>query len=373
MGLTDAPKGVADLRKAAAARRCDTLVAVATAKAERLLNLVIALVNSPRYRTAAWIREKVAGYADAPTDEAFFRTFERDKQELRELGIPVQTPTDGSDGYRIPPVEFALPELSFTPAEAAALALAGRLWATTALERAGSGALRKIRDAQDAQPAATAGRANGPAVDDRDDSGAVTLLQPRVRTSDPAFAPLLAAVRARRAVTFDYRKDPTDAPEPRSLQPWGLVSYHGRWYVVGYDAARKDRRTFRVSRIAGPVRAVGAAGAVTPPEGVDLLAEVAASVQPVVDRTATLRVRAGLAAGLRRSALASVPSEDAAGWDLVTVPLGSLWDTARRIAGNGPDVVVEAPPDLREAVIRLLTGAAGAASGDRRAASGAIR
>ncbi len=334
---------------------------MATAKAERLLNLVIALVNSPRYRTAAWIRDKVAGYADAPTDEAFFRTFERDKQELRELGIPVQTPSDGSDGYRIPPMEFALPEMSFSPAEAAALALAGRLWATTALERAGSGALRKIRDAQDTAGGATDGRPH----DERDDSGAVILLQPRVRTADPAFAPLLAAVRSRRVVTFDYRKDPTDAPEPRSLRPWGLVSYHGRWYVVGHDEGRGERRTFRVSRIAGPVRAVGPAGAVNPPDGIDLLAEVAASVQPVVDRTATLRVRAGMAAGLRRSALTSVPSEDGPDWDRVTVPLGSLWDTARRIAGNGPDVVVEQPPDLRDAVIRLLTGAARAAAGAR--------
>ena len=83
----------------------------------------------------AWIRDKVAGYSDAPNDEAFFRTFERDKQELRELGIPLQTPPTGEDGYRIPPVDFALPAMSFTPAEAAALALAGRLWETTALDR----------------------------------------------------------------------------------------------------------------------------------------------------------------------------------------------------------------------------------------------
>jgi proteasome accessory factor B len=330
---------------------------VATAKAERLLNLVIALVNSPRYRSAAWIREKVAGYADAPTSEAFFRTFERDKQELRELGIPVQTPPDGTDGYRIPPIEFALPELSFTPAEAAALALAGRLWETTALARAGSGALRKIRDAQDP----SGGERGTRLANRRAESGAVMLLQPRVRTSDPAFAPLLAAVRARRAVTFDYRKDSREAPEPRALQPWGLVSYHGRWYVVGFDQARQDRRTFRVSRIVGPVRAVGPAGAVSPPDGVDLLAEVAASVQPVVDRTATLRVRAGHAAGLRRSALTSVPDDDAPEWDRVTIPLGSLWDMARRITGNGADVVVDDPPDLRDAVVRLLTGSAKAA------------
>ena len=318
---------------------------MATAKAERLLNLVIALVNSPRYRTAQWIREKVAGYSDAPNDEAFFRTFERDKQELRELGIPVQTPPAGEDGYRIPPVDFALPAMSFTPAEAAALALAGRLWETTALGTAGTGALRKIRDAASAetpQPGA--------------DITADTLLQPRVRTGDPAFAPLYAAVRARRAVTFDYRKDSTEPASTRRLQPWGLVSFRGRWYVTGFDERRGERRTFRLSRIEGPVKAVGRPGAVTPPADIDLLAEVAASVEVPADRTATVRIRPGLAAGLRRHAVAATESADPPGWDRVTIPLGSLWDTARRIAANGPDVVVEEPADLVDATVRLLTG-----------------
>jgi len=364
---------------------------VATAKAERLLNLVIALVNSPRYRSAAWIRDKVAGYADAPTDEAFFRTFERDKQELRELGIPLQTQTTGEDGYRIPPVEFALPELSFTPAEAAALALAGRLWETTALARAGSGALRKIRDAvatQDAAPGATPDPTAAPtapgspgghspgtarlALEEPGGLAAATLLQPRVRTGDPAFAPLYAAVRARRAVVFDYRKDPTGPAQERSVQPWGLVSFRGRWYLVGHDDLRNEKRTFRLSRIAGPVKAGGRAGAVHPPAGIDLLAEVAASVEPSSDRTATLRVRSGRAAGLRRTAVRSVPSEGTAGWDRVTINLGSLWDTARRITAQGPDVVVEEPADLLAAVVRLLSGTREAMVGPAsRAADGA--
>jgi len=317
---------------------------VATAKAERLLNLVIALVNSPRYRSALWIRDKVAGYSDAPNDDAFFRTFERDKQELRDLGIPLQTPPTGEDGYRIPPVDFALPALSFTPAEAAALALAGRLWETTALATAGSGALRKIQDAVSGDEHAT------PEI------AAPTLLQPRVRTGDPAFAPLYAAVRARRAVTFGYRKDPTAPPEPRQLQPWGLVSFRGRWYVIGYDEKRGERRTFRLSRITGQVKAVGRTGAVRPPAGVDLLADVAASVERPADRVATVRIRSGRAAGLRRTALAAQEAADAPDWDRVTLPLGHLWDTARRIAGHGPDVVVEEPADLVDATVRLLTG-----------------
>jgi predicted DNA-binding transcriptional regulator YafY len=328
------------------------------AKAERLLNLVIALLNAPTFRTAAWIRQKVAGYADAPTEEAFLRTFERDKKELRELGIPLQTPPNGADGYRIPRSEFALPPLSFTPAETAALALAGRLWETTALGAAGSGALRKIRDAEPTVPGDgvdRSGRAD--TVDGWSDGSVETLLQPRVRTSDPSFEPMLAAVRARRAVEFDYRKDPGGPAEPRRLQPWGLVSFRGRWYVIGHDEVRGDRRTFRLSRIAGDVRPGGRAAAVRPPEGTDLLAAVAATVQPpATDRRATLRVRSGVAAGLRRSAVDITPLPDDPEWDRVRIPLGARWATARWIAGHGPDVVVEEPADLVEATVQLLAG-----------------
>ena len=326
---------------------------VATAKAERLLNLVIALLNSPRFRTAGWIREQVAGYGDAPTEEAFFRTFERDKTELRDLGIPLQTPDDGSDGYRIPPGEFALPELSFTPAETAALGLAARLWETTALAGPGSNAFRKIRDAAAPDPDAT------------QQVQAANLLQPRVRTGDPSFTPIYTAVRAGRTVEFDYRKSTGGPGEPRKVQPWGLVSFAGRWYLVGYDTDRRARRTFRLSRIVGRVRAVGRAGVATVPEGLDLLTVVADSVEVPANRVTTLLVRPDSAAGLRRRARRDstpgtevfIPVGRHAEWDVVRLPFAHLWDTARMIAANGPDVVVADPPDLRDAVVRLLVGA----------------
>jgi proteasome accessory factor B len=69
-----------------------------------------------------------------------------------------------------------------------------------------------------------------------------------------------------------------------------------------------------------------------------------------------VRIRPGRAAGLRRTALAARQSAEEPDWDQVTLPLGHLWDTARRIAGHGPDVVVEEPADLVDATIRLLTG-----------------
>ncbi|MET0863558.1 MAG: WYL domain-containing protein, partial [Nakamurella sp.] len=184
---------------------------------------------------------------------------------------------------------------------------------------------------------------------------AATLLQPRVRTGDPAFAPLYAAVRARRAVVFEYRKDPATPAEPRRVQPWGLVSFRGRWYVIGHDEKRAQPRTFRLSRIAGPVKAVGRSGVVRTPPDIDLLQEVADSVERPADRTATVRIRSGRAAGLRRTAISAHDSGDP-DWDRVTLPLGHLWDTARRIAGQGPDVVVEEPADLVAATVRLLEG-----------------
>ena len=64
---------------------------VATSKIERLMNLVIALLSTRGYLSAERIRASVAGYADCPTDEAFSRMFERDKAELRDLGIPLET------------------------------------------------------------------------------------------------------------------------------------------------------------------------------------------------------------------------------------------------------------------------------------------
>ncbi len=340
-----------------------------TAKAERLLNLVIALLNTRQFRSAAWIRRNVAGYGDAPSDDAFSRMFERDKTELRELTVPLET--DGDDGYRIPPNEFSLPELSFTPEETAAVGLAARLWSTTSLASAGEQGLRKLREAGSPPQAGRNTDPSAPAF-----AGTETVLQPRVRTSDPAFGPLQAATLARRQVRFDYRKRPDQTPVKRRVQPWGLVSFRGRWYAIGYDLDRKGQRTFRLSRIAGQVSATGKAGAYSVPTDVDLLEQVRQNATPVVERMARVRVRPGRAIGLRRDAelisaatagtvagdgvsTASVTAD--AAFDVLRIPMTGLWDTARRVVANGPDVQVVDPPDLRDAVVRLLRGAIGAA------------
>ncbi|MGH3912751.1 MAG: helix-turn-helix transcriptional regulator [Pseudonocardiaceae bacterium] len=320
---------------------------MSSARAERLVNLVLCLLSSRQYLPAMSIRRIVPGYVDTPSDEAFFRMFERDKAELRELGVPLEmghTPGfDVGEGYRIARRDYELPDIDLEPDEAAAVALAARLWDSSQLAGAAQGALRKLRAA-------------GVEVDT--DNPAV--VEPRVRAAEPALTPLISAVQAGQAVTFPHRKHPAADPAVRTVEPWGVVSWRGRWYVVGHDRDRQATRCFRVSRIVGPVRTVGGSAAVSRPDGMDLLKIVADSAEPPsAAHTARLWLAQGRAQGLRRHAtVLSALTVDGVDGDLVRMELPS-WDIAARwIAGYGPDAAVVEPAALADAVRARLLAAA---------------
>ncbi|GAA0514373.1 WYL domain-containing protein [Saccharopolyspora subtropica] len=312
---------------------------MATARAERLVNLVLCLLSTRQYLTAERIRAIVPGYAGAPTDEAFFRTFERDKAELRDLGIPLETGRnsafDTTDGYRIARRDYELGDIDLEPDEAAAVALAVRLWDSPEFTAAARGALLKLRAA-------------GVDVDERASAG----VEPKVRTSEPAFAPLLAAVQAGRVVEFDYRRPSSPEAHRRTVEPWGVVSWRGRWYLVGHDRDRQAPRCFRLSRILGEVRAVGAAGQVQRPPDTDLLRFVAGEQrEPPPSTLARVWVADGRAHGLRRRARV-VGAMELAGdrGDVLELELSYPESAASWIAGYGPDVAVLEPDTLRKTV-----------------------
>src|SRR6476646_7874082 len=131
---------------------------MAARRAERLVNLVICLLSTRQFLSAERIRDAVPGY-EAPVggsggkaaDEAFKRMFERDKAELRELGIPLETGRnshfDSEDGYRITRGNYELPPIEFDAAEATAVGLASRLWRSATLGEAARTALMKLRAA----------------------------------------------------------------------------------------------------------------------------------------------------------------------------------------------------------------------------------
>jgi proteasome accessory factor B len=303
-------------------------------KTERLLNLVICLLATRRYLSADQIRRTVAGYEDLG-DEAFKRKFERDKEDLRDLGIPLETgsdsPFDDEPGYRIRRDDYSLPDIAFEPAELAVLGVAARTWQHASLGGQAFEAVLKLRaagvDIDDAVPVA---------------------IETRVATSEPAFEPLRRAATDRRPVNFDYRTPGAT----RHVEPWGLVSWHGRWYLAAYDTDRADTRVFRLSRIVGVVEPVGKAGSVVVPEGTDIRA-IVVDTNISTDRiTATLRVRSGAAFGLRRRASSVRTLDD--GWDLVELGVPDVERLADEAVGYGADVVVVEPAEARAAVLARL-------------------
>ena len=118
-------------------------------RTERLLSIVVLLLSARRYLTAEEIRAAVRGYPEQ--DEAFKRMFERDKEELRDLGIPLETgltnPLDDEVGYRISRQDYALPEIRLEADEAAVLGIAARVWQSASLAGAAAGALLKLKAA----------------------------------------------------------------------------------------------------------------------------------------------------------------------------------------------------------------------------------
>jgi proteasome accessory factor B len=316
-------------------------------KTERLLGLVVCLLSSRRYLSADQIRAAVPGYPEQ--DDLFKRMFERDKEDLRELGVPLETglnhPFDDDPGYRIRQQAYELPELRLEADEAAVLGLAARVWRRAELAGAAAGALLKLRAA-----GIDAGSLDGP-----DEDPSAQGIEPRLGTPEAAFGPLWEAVRDRRPVTFSYRAAGRSDPQRRELEPWGVVNRHGRWYVAGRDRGRDATRVFRLGRIAGPVKFCGPAGSVTVPDGTDVR-ELVSDWDSEPERTAVLRVRTGAGVGLRRHAVSVRADGTETGWELVTTHFTDVGWFADYAAWFGPDVVVLDPPDLREAVIRRLKG-----------------
>jgi proteasome accessory factor B len=315
-------------------------------KTERLLSLVVCLLSARRYLTAAQIRDAVPGYPDS--FDAFKRMFERDKDELRELGIPLETGINsGSEeepGYRISRQAYELPDIRLEPDEAAVLGLAARVWRRAELAGAAEGALLKLRAA-------------GIDAEDMTQPG----IEPRLQTVEPAFGPLWEAVRDRRPVSFVHLAAGRSTPQQRHLEPWGVVNRRGHWYVVGHDRDRGEQRVFRLSRVFGPVNFIGPAGSVIVPPGTDVRAAVRdwdTDVPP--RRLCRLRIRAGAGHGLRRYAVSTVPDttgpDTEPGWDVVEVSFADSGWFTEHIASFGADVVVLEPVDLREAVIGRLKG-----------------
>jgi proteasome accessory factor B len=318
---------------------------MAARRQQRLVSLVLCLLSTRQFISADRIRDTVEGYETASDaanpEEAFKRSFERDKAELRELGVPLETGRnsvfDTEDGYRIARKDFELPPISFAADEAAAVGLAARLWSTASLASEARTALIKLRAA-------------GIEIDEPESDGL-----PPLSGNEPSLPPLVAAVSGGKVVQFQHRKPHAETADKRTVEPWGVLSWRGRWYVVGHDRDRGEPRSFRLDRIVGDVRTLAVAARTTRPDELNMLEMVrGANSQP--DRLAKVRVVSHRAGQLRRLATSSEPTD---GGDVLALDYRDLDRLAGLVAAAGSDAYVLEPPELVQAVRALLAGAAG--------------
>lgn len=265
---------------------------------ERILNLLAYLLTADRPVTADEIRMTVAGY-DQDSDEAWRRMFERDKDLLRNLGIPLQTrPTDAwgvEIGYEVPTGEYALADPGLTDEERVALSLAAKV------VRIGGGApgsdvLFKLGGA----PLAAAGEP----------------LAADLGGDAEALPELFAAVTEKRLVEFMYRE------RDRRVAPYGLVHRRGHWYLVAAEQPDDAVKVYRVDRMAG-LELGEEAGRFERPAGfraADAIPDAPWEAGPE-DETATVRFDADIAWWARRQLVGSTEIE--------TLPDGGIEATLR--------------------------------------------
>lgn len=320
---------------------------------ERLLSLTVALVSSQYGLTKEQILSSVSGYRERRQEgaslDALEKMFERDKEELRNLGMPLQTVGDSADPddlrearYLIPKTDYVLPEdVSFSPAEVAVLNLAGAVWSESSLSPDAMSALRKIR-------------ALGIDVDEP-----IIGFAPRVNLHDPAFAGLQRAHEQARVVRFPYLKPGDAAPKERRVAPLALIVFEGRWHVFGIDLDIDAERTFLLSRIAGDVVVTSEGFEPALREGAGARAEE--GLQEVATRNvAVLEVRPDTEAELRLRRRGLLDP----GAGVLRLPFVDVHVLADELASYGPEVYVREPAQLRAEVIARLERALDAHTAD---------
>ncbi|MBT8162874.1 MULTISPECIES: YafY family protein [Arthrobacter] len=319
---------------------------MSASRTERLLNLLIALLDTKYGLSRAVLREKVY-HSAGDGDAAFGRMFERDKADLKQFGFEIETILEqglGSDDpastrYRIGKESNTLPDVHLTPAEGTVLLLAAQLWERAALGSAAASALRKLQ-------------ASGGLADVELPAG----VQPRIKPAGQAFDDIIGAMNGKHPVSFGYRAASTGREERRIVEPWGLGSRFGQWYLVGFDRERKAKRFFRLSRMTTDVH-VEARDHCEIPSGFDTRAELD-SLNELPLQEASLEVAEGRLLGLRKRAVDTTGLASGPGREGLPVLFRDTESLAEELASYGPHVRVVGPPELRDAVVRRLEGAA---------------
>ena len=301
-------------------------------KTERLVNLTIALLATKRYLTKSEIFRTVEGYEGSP--ETKERMFERDKDDLRTLGIVIEVGSfdplfADETGYRIKSESYELDLGDITPTEISLLSLAANAWQGAALADAAQSAILKLS-------------AMGVPADPIEIPG----LSPKLSNSSKDLELVTTAIADSDFLTFDYLSTSLVAQQ-RLVIPIALSNRSGFWYVTGVDQELQEVRTFRMDRIQGSMDVKENKDAFEFPTDFEL-------DQPLATHTANIAImdiRKGKGQALRSLATSI---KDLGEWDQIKVPIFTIESITAQILWHGEDVFVHEPSELVASVITGL-------------------
>ena len=303
-------------------------------KSERLVNLTIALLATRRYLTKSEIFRSIEGYEG--NDESKERMFERDKDDLRSLGIEIEV--GGFDpifndeaGYRIKPESYALDLGEISGADIALLSLAANAWNGQALNAIAHSALLKLKS-----------------IGIDSDIDAIPMLAPRMVSASSELVTVVEAITTRSAITFTYVGQDLEN-QKRTLNPYALASRDGFWYFAGMDLDKGAIRTFRLDRVEGEIFVGKKNASFEIPAGFDLFSHLDEGIS---EKLATIDIRKGKAFALRKKALSVVEKGE---WDQITIQYGDDATFIDSLLWHLDDVVVIEPSELRESVVKILS------------------
>lgn len=297
-------------------------------KTERLINLTLALLASKRYLSKAEILRNIPGYEGSP--ETKERMFERDKDDLRSLGIQIDVNNfdplfEDEQGYLIKSDSFQFAENEFSKEELLLLTMAANLWHDSAVEIDSQNALLKIQSL------------SGPVENDM-----TTTPTLRITEDWQLLVSIFTAVQNKQILEFSYRG------KKRQVNPYGLYSSNGFWYLIAFEI--NVIKSFKLVRIEGEVDLIGEKDAFEKPDNFNVgnfLKEESNSVSLV----SKLQVRKGAALSLRNKfTVKDLDSE----WDLMDIPYTNEQELLEMVLWHGTDLKLIEPASLRQLLVANL-------------------
>ena len=294
-------------------------------KTERLINLTLALLASKRFLTKSEIFSTVAGYSG--NTETMERMFERDKDELRNLGIKIEVRGidplfEDEQGYLIQEDTFQIDSNAFTQEDLLYLTMAANLWHDSALHDQSKAALLKI---QSISGPIEVDEVNSPVIRDNEDSTTLLLI--------------FEAINNLAQLEFEYKGS------VRRVNPYGLYTRDGFWYLVAQE--NDVIKTFKLVRISKSVNIAGKSNSFLKPKDFDVK-EFLRSSQPNTKSHVVILVRKNQALALRKKyEVKEIDSE----WDRMEFEYLMVDELIESLLWFGSDVVVLSPKSIREKLI----------------------